>query len=78
MLSGHSAAQAEAWAQQCASWEKTLDAAINVFAVACARLYEEIAREDPQPWKKLFAAAAQDWAAYRLAKHNMRSARVGP
>lgn len=77
MLSGHSAAQAEAWARQCGSWEKTPDAAINVFAVACARLYDEIAREDPQPWKKHFAAVAQDWGAYRLGKHNMRWATVG-
>jgi len=49
MLGGHTAAQAEAWAQQCTSWGKTPDKAINVFAIACARLYEEIAREDPQP-----------------------------
>lgn len=57
--------QAEVWAAQCASWEKTPDHAINVFAIACARLYDEIARGDPQPWKKRFAAVAQDWAEYR-------------
>ena len=39
-------------------------------AIACARLYDEIAREDPQPWKKRFAAVAQDWAEYRSGKHS--------
>jgi hypothetical protein len=45
--------------------------AINVFAVACARLRDEIACDDPQPWKKRFAAVAQDWAAYRSGKHSV-------
>jgi hypothetical protein len=72
MLGGHTAAQAEAWAQQCTSWGKTPDKAINVFAIACARHYDEIAREDPQPWKKHFAAVAQDWAEYRSEKDSVR------
>ena len=71
MLGGHTAVQAEAWAEQCTSWGKTPHEAINVFANACARLYDEIAREDPQPWKKRFAAAAQDWVEYRSGKHNV-------
>jgi hypothetical protein len=50
---------------------KTPSEAINVFAIACARLYGEIAREDPQPWKKRFAAVAQDWAEYRSGKHSL-------
>ena len=58
--------QAEASAQQCTSWRKTPDKAINVFTIACARHYDEIAREDPQPWKKHFAAVAHDWAEHRL------------
>ncbi|HEX9359102.1 MAG TPA: phosphotransferase [Streptosporangiaceae bacterium] len=65
MLGGHTAAQAEPWAAQCTSWGKTPHGAINVFAIACARLYDEIARDDPQPWKRRFAAVAQDWAEYR-------------
>ena len=51
------------------------DEAINVFAIACARLYDEIAREDPQPWKKHFAAVAQDWAEYRSEKHSVAGTR---
>jgi hypothetical protein len=71
MLGGHTAAQAEAWAEQCTSWGKTPHEAINVFANACARLYDEIAREDPQPWKRRFAAVAQDWVEYRSRMHDV-------
>ena len=70
MLSGHTAAQAEAWAAQCTSWGKTPNEAINLFAIACARLYDEIAREDPLPWKRHFAAVAQDWREYRSGKQS--------
>ena len=71
MPGGHTAAQAEAWAAQFTSWRTTPHEAINVFAVACARLYDEIACDDPQPWKKRFAAVAQDWAEYRSGKHSV-------
>ncbi len=49
MLGGHTAAQAETWAAQCDSWAAASERAIDAFAVACARLYAEIAREDPGP-----------------------------
>jgi hypothetical protein len=71
MLGGHTAAQAEAWAAQFTSWRTTPNEAISVFASACARLYDEIAREDPQPWKKRFAAVAQDWAEYRSGERSV-------
>lgn len=76
MLDGHTAAQAEAWTAQFTSWRATPPEAINVFAVACARLYDEIACDDPQLWKKRFAAAAQDWAEYRSGKRSVRRAIV--
>lgn len=41
-----------------------------------ALLYDEIARDDPQPWKKDFAAVAQDWAKYRSGKRSVRRAIV--
>jgi hypothetical protein len=71
MLDGHTPPQAEAWAAQFTSWRTTPHEAVNVFAAACARLYEEIACDDPQPWKKRFAAVAQDWAGYRSGKHRV-------
>ncbi len=36
MLHGHTAPQAEAWAQQCDSWVTASDQAVSVFALACA------------------------------------------
>ena len=39
---------------------------VYAFALACARLYAEIAWEDPQPWKGRRAAAAQEWVHYRF------------
>jgi len=65
MLSGHTAAQAQAWAAHCDSWANTPDNAINAFALACARLYAELAQQDPQPWKQRLAEAAQKWAQHR-------------
>jgi hypothetical protein len=65
MLGGHTAAQAEAWAAQCDSWPAASDRAIDAFALASARLYAEIAREDPQPWKQRLAAAARARARHR-------------
>ena len=65
MLDGHTASQAEAWAQQCAPWATAPDRAVSAFATACARLYAQIAAEDPRPWKLRLAIAAQDWAEYR-------------
>jgi hypothetical protein len=65
MLSGHTETQAEAWAAQCDSWPTASDKAIDTFALGCARLYAEIADEDPQPWKQRLAAVAAEWARYR-------------
>jgi hypothetical protein len=65
MIGGHTAAEAEAWAAQCECWAVAPDRAIDAFALACARLYAEIAHEDPQPWKQHLAAAGHDWARHR-------------
>lgn len=45
----------------------------NVFGVSCSRLHEEIARDDPQAWKKRFAQIAQEWAEHRSSKHRTPS-----
>ena len=41
-------------------------AAIDVFALASSRLYDEIARNDPQPFKQRLAAVTRDWACHRV------------
>ncbi|GEM_PF-4176240 len=66
MAAGHSASQAEALAAQCPGWRHAPSAAIDVFALASTRLYNEIARNDPQPFKQRLAAVAHDWACHRL------------
>jgi hypothetical protein len=58
--------QAEALAAQCPGWRQAPSAAVDVFALASARLYDEIARNDPQPFKQRLAAVAHEWACHRL------------
>jgi hypothetical protein len=53
------------WAARCDSWATAPDKAIDSFALACARLYAEIADEDPQLWKQRLAAVAQEWTRHR-------------
>jgi hypothetical protein len=65
IANGHSPASAECWASQCISWVNAPRHGVDAFALASARLYEEIAREDPQPWKGQLARAARQWAIHR-------------
>ena len=66
MAAGHSASQAEALVTECPGWQAALSAAIDVFALASARLYDEIVRNDPQPFKQRLAAVTHDWACHRV------------
>jgi hypothetical protein len=66
MAAGHSASQAEALAARCPGWQRAPSAAIDVFALASARLYDEIARNDPQPFKQRLAAVTREWACHRV------------
>jgi len=49
-------------------------AAIDVFALASTRLYDEVARDDPQPFKQRLATVGHEWACHRLG----REIRTGP
>jgi len=66
MAAGHNASQAESLACMCPGWQQAPDAAIDVFALASARLYDAIARNDPQPFKQGLATAAHRWACHRF------------
>jgi hypothetical protein len=66
MAAGHSASQAEALAARCPGWQQAPSAAIDVFALASARLYDEIARNDPQPFKQCLASVTGVWFRHRL------------
>ncbi len=65
MAAGHSASQAEALVTECPGWQAALSAAIDVFALASARLYDEVARQDPQPFKQCLASVADAWVRHR-------------
>jgi hypothetical protein len=69
MASGHTAASAERWAGQCPGWDQATAPAIDAFAVASARLFAEIARDDPQPWKRQLSGAASQWMTYRVGSN---------
>jgi hypothetical protein len=62
---GHPPADAEAWAQQSPAWTTAPRKAIDTFTQANSRLWEQIARDDPQHWKKKTAAAARQLADHR-------------
>jgi hypothetical protein len=75
MAAGHSASQAEALASMCPGWQQAPSAAIDVFALASARLYGEIARNDPQPFKQRLAAVTHEWACHRLGTSSTTGSR---
>ena len=62
-----------ALAATCPGWQQAPSAAIDVFALASARLYNEIAGNDPQPFKQRLAAVAQEWACHRLGTRSSPS-----
>jgi hypothetical protein len=62
---GHSPAEAEGWAARSVAWRTAPEDGVDAFAVAHARLWEEIAAADPRPFKWRMAGAARRWARYR-------------
>ncbi len=78
MAAGHSTNQAEALASMCPGWQQAPSAAIDVFALASACLYGEIARNDPQPFKQRLVAVAHVWACHRLGTSSSISAAASP
>ncbi|MFB7899947.1 aminoglycoside phosphotransferase [Streptomyces xiamenensis] len=64
MEAGHTAPEADTWARRFASWRAAPRAAVAAFSRANAHLWDEIARSDPQPWKKDLSRHAHDWVTY--------------
>lgn len=68
MEAGHTAEAADGWARaQFPSWAAAPHASVAAFSDANARTWNEIAHNDPQPWKKHLARLAHDWVTYWLA-----------
>lgn len=65
MEAGHTAQAADAWArEQFPSWAAAPHASVAAFSEANARTWDEIARHDPQDWKKHMGRLAHDWVTY--------------
>jgi hypothetical protein len=65
MEAGHTAARADAWAREhFSSWAGAPPRAVAAFAEANAALWDEIAGNDPQDWKKDMARQANGWVTY--------------
>ncbi len=63
---GHTPQAAESWAQQIPSFSAASRSGIDAFTTLSRRLWEQIAHDDPQPWKLRLHAAAQAWAEHRI------------
>ncbi|MGH3974571.1 MAG: hypothetical protein ACRDS9_14765 [Pseudonocardiaceae bacterium] len=63
---GHTPAAAETWAAQIPSWAVASHHALDAFTTTSCRLWKQIARDDPQPWKQRVHAAAQAGAEHRM------------
>lgn len=65
MEAGHTAPAADSWAREhIESWAAAPYESVAAFSEANARTWNEIARNDPQPWKKHMAVHARDWLTY--------------
>lgn len=62
---GHTPAAAETWASAIPAWRDAPAASIDVFTAVNARLWEQIASDDPQPWKQRLYQAAHTWQRHR-------------
>ena len=62
----------------CPGWQQAPSAAIDVFALASARLYDEIAGNDPQPFKQRLAAVVHEWASHRMGMSSAIPAAASP
>lgn len=65
IASGHTPAEAEAWARNVPAYAAARRQAVDVFTRTAARLWAEIAAHDPAEWKRRLAAAAAEWSEYR-------------
>ncbi|MGW0708176.1 aminoglycoside phosphotransferase [Streptomyces sp. NPDC002643] len=69
MEAGHTASAADGWARaRFPSWAAAPHASVAAFSEANARCWDEIARNDPQSWKKHMGRLAHDWVTYWRAR----------
>ncbi|SDH25346.1 hypothetical protein SAMN05216553_118159 [Lentzea fradiae] len=66
IASGHTPAEAEAEVQQARAWRDAPPTAVDVFALANIRLWDEIVSHKPSDWHRQMAEAARAWADSRM------------
>ncbi|WP_246885982.1 aminoglycoside phosphotransferase [Streptomyces sp. GESEQ-4] len=66
MEAGATAAEAVSWAQRVPSWHEADPKALGAFAAATAQLWQEIAAENPAPWKVAMAGHAAQLRTFLL------------
>ncbi|QKW20211.1 hypothetical protein HUT16_15055 [Kitasatospora sp. NA04385] len=64
---GHGPASAEGWASRVPGWQAASAAGVDAFAVANARMWEEIGGGDPDAWTARMIGAACAWRDHRKA-----------
>jgi hypothetical protein len=64
---GHDPARAESCAARIAAWHTAPIPALKIFADANARLWREIAGDNPDTWTSGMVNASTQWAEYRAA-----------
>ena len=65
MAAGHTAIEAEQWAQRCTAWQSADPKAVDAFAAATVRMYQHFQNRDPAPWRKAMTQAVIAWATHR-------------
>jgi hypothetical protein len=69
IAAGHSPEGAEIEAGRVPTWESAPEPAVNAFAGATARVWDEIAARHADPWTAAIRNAAVIWAAHRARRH---------
>jgi hypothetical protein len=65
VAAGHTAAEAESWAERCTAWRTADTETINAFVIATIRMYRHFESRDPAPWRKEMTGAVTAWGDYR-------------
>ncbi|WP_143539516.1 aminoglycoside phosphotransferase [Saccharopolyspora spinosa] len=62
---GHAPASAEAWVAETPAWTAASAEAVDIFARANARVWAQIAADDPHPWKRHMSTVTREWSESR-------------
>ncbi|MFE0374182.1 aminoglycoside phosphotransferase [Streptomyces inhibens] len=69
---GHTPTEAEQWAAHLPAWGSASPEAVDAFAAASARLWDEIAGDEPDAWTQRIQSAAASWSDHRRGPRNTK------